>query len=109
MSILEDITPLDEERIYSKLKHITFCRTLIFFHENFKKEGFAYLSDLAKLLKTSYSTAYTSAKLLENLNLVKFIKKASNFVEIVPVMEGNPPTPKINKYIQFAKKTLGVD
>jgi len=93
-----------DDIIKQRLRHITFCKILVYLYKTFKKNHVAYVSEIKKITLLTYTRCYQIVKDLEDFGLVKTRRISGNFIEIVPTF--NEDKMKIEKYVGFAKEKL---
>jgi len=103
---LRDLEVSAEEVIMRKIKNINFAKTILWLALKFEKDDFVYANELAKVLKTTYTRAYQILTHFVDLGLLYHKKMSSNMVCFYPTK--NDGKIVIEKYIKFAKRTLGI-
>ncbi len=105
---LEALEPDADEFMDRRLNHHSFAKLIYWLCCKYvQKNEFVYVTELTKFMKYSQPRAYTVLRELCNIGLLKREDKTSNLVEFHFVM--NSPNPLIFKYLDRAKKTLGIE
>ena len=103
---LSDISVKKDVALIMRLRTQTFSRVLLFLSIKFREEGFIYTTDVSAFLKKTQSYAYNLLKDFERFGLVYREIVTSNLIMWKPVM--NSKEPLLNKYVKYAKKTIGI-
>lgn len=103
---LEKIEPNIDDFINRRINHIQFAKLLYWLWSKSKKDDFVYVNELSKFTKLTKNRAYSILNDLCNINLLEK-KWTGNMAEYWFVKNGESPL--INKYIERAKKMLGLE
>lgn len=103
---LSDISVNKDVALIIRLRNPTFSRLLLFLFIKFGEEDFIYTTDVSNFLKKTQSYAYNLLKDFEKFGLVYREIVTSNLVMWKPVL--NSKDPLLNKYVKYAKKTIGI-
>jgi len=104
--IVDSLEPTQDDFIGRRINHMNFAKVVLWILNQGTSADFIYASELARYMKITQTGAFTT---LNNLTRVGFMKKkwaSSNLVEFYLVKNGD--TPLLAKYLNQAKKTLGV-
>ena len=98
--------PTQEDVINRKIVHVQFAKTLLWLCYKTRKEDFVYVNELKQYLKVSRTRSYEILNDLVSINILNK-KVIGNVIEYHFVK--NSHNPIVNKYMEKAKKTLGIE
>ncbi len=102
---LSEIEPTMDDVINRRINHIPFAKTIFWLCLKSNREDFFYLKELASFLKTSPSHVFNTLKSFIDIQILKKMS-TGNLTEYHFIRNGNSPI--ILKYLDRAKKTLGL-
>lgn len=102
---LSQIAPTQEDFVDRRISHIQFAKVIYWLYVKSQKNEFVYASELSEFMKYSQTRAYAVLRDLCKAEIM-LRKHVGNLVEFH--FGKNSTHPIINKYIEKAKKTLGL-
>ena len=103
---LENIEPGTDDFIKRRIYHINFAKIVYWLWSQSKKNDFIYVNDLAKFTKLTKTRAHSILNELCNVFLLER-RHIGNLTEYWFVKNGEHPL--IEKYLENAKKILGLE
>ncbi len=105
---LEDLrSNMDRDiRLIVRLKRYNFAKLLLYLKIKFENESFVYTKEIAKFLMITNTYAYNLLEDFVSFGLLRKKVASGNLVMWEAVL--NSKDPLLNKYVKYAKKTLGV-
>lgn len=106
-SNLVKIRPTQEEFVERRINHKSFAKTIYWLCAKCKKSDFVYPSEISKFMRLSNQRAYDILRDLCKAQIMERNEKTSNLIEFHFVKNGGEPI--VLKYLEKAKKTLGLE
>jgi len=103
---IDDIKIPEDVALMVRLRNPSFARTLLWLSIKYENQDFIYTSELSNFLKKTNSYAGSLLGDFVKFNLLKKEPVSANLVMWKPM--SNSKEIILNKYVEVAKKTLGI-
>lgn len=105
-AVLDSITPSVDEWMERRIHHINFARIVFWMCVNSRSQEFFYPKDLRQFIKLDHSRVFYILKEFSEQGILRKKYLHNNLLSYFFVKEAD--VPKILKYFEKAKKTLGI-